>query len=83
VPALTFCVSTNFALVNCLASRSFGNVSVVRLVPKAGREGLAADPGNISTYFGITGGRDHKDLVAHFHEAHVDQDPEVVRADWY
>jgi hypothetical protein len=53
------------------------------LVPKAGREGLATDPGNVSTYFGITGGRDHRDLVAHFHEAHVDQDPEVVRADRY
>jgi hypothetical protein len=28
VPALTFSVSTNFALANCLASRSLGNVSV-------------------------------------------------------
>jgi hypothetical protein len=28
VPALTFGVSTNFALANFLASRSFGNVSV-------------------------------------------------------
>jgi hypothetical protein len=28
VPALTFGVSTNFALANSLASRSFGNVSV-------------------------------------------------------
>jgi hypothetical protein len=29
VPALTFRVSTNFALANCLASRSFENVSVI------------------------------------------------------
>jgi hypothetical protein len=28
VPALTFSVSTNFTLANCLASRSLGNVSV-------------------------------------------------------
>jgi hypothetical protein len=28
VPALTFWVSSNFALANFLASRSFGNVSV-------------------------------------------------------
>ena len=28
MPALTFSVSTNFALANFLASRSFGNVSV-------------------------------------------------------
>jgi hypothetical protein len=39
--------------------------------------------GNLSVYFGITGGRDYRDIVPHFHEAHVDQDPKVIRADWY
>jgi hypothetical protein len=34
VPAVTFGVSTNFALANCLASRSFGNVSVALASPR-------------------------------------------------
>ncbi|WP_291557756.1 hypothetical protein, partial [Bradyrhizobium sp.] len=37
--------------------------------------------GNLSAYFDITGGRDHRNIVPHFHEAHVDQDPKVIRAD--
>jgi hypothetical protein len=32
-----------------------------------------------SIYFGITGGRDYRIIAPHFHEAHVDQDPEVIR----
>jgi hypothetical protein len=37
----------------------------------------------VSIYFGITGGRDCRDIAPHFREAHVDQDPEIIRADRY
>jgi hypothetical protein len=30
--------------------------------------------GNVSIYFGITGRCDYRDVIPHFHEAHVDQD---------
>ena len=36
--------------------------------------------GNVSICFGVTGGCD-EDVVAYFHEVHVDQDLEVFRAD--
>jgi hypothetical protein len=39
VPAVTFGVSTNFALANFLASRSFGNVSVALASPRFPRGG--------------------------------------------
>jgi hypothetical protein len=38
---------------------------------------------NVSIYFGITSVRDYRDIAPHFHETHVDQDPEVIRADRY
>jgi len=37
--------------------------------------------GNHSVYFGITGGSDYRDVVPHFHEAHVDQGAQVIRVD--
>ena len=36
---------------------------------------------DLSTYFGITGRRDYRGVVSHLHEAHVDEDSEVIRAD--
>jgi hypothetical protein len=49
VPAATFGVSTNFALANFLASRSFGNTvelishgTLARAIPAAHRRALAA-----------------------------------------
>jgi hypothetical protein len=41
--------------------------SLARLPDKA--------PPNVSTYFVIIGGCDHRDVVPHFHETHVDQEP--------
>ena len=38
---------------------------------------------SVSIYFDITGGRDYRDIAPHFHEAHVDQDLEVIGADRY
>jgi hypothetical protein len=39
--------------------------------------------GNLSVYFSVTGGRDYRDIIPHFHEAKVNQDPEVIGADRY
>jgi hypothetical protein len=52
-----------------------------RSVSQPGGEGKGER--HASIYFGITGGRDHSDIAPHFHEAHIDQDPQVTRADWY
>ena len=45
MPAVTFGVSTNFALANFLASRSFGNVSVA-LAIECFRRGTSRDTSN-------------------------------------
>jgi hypothetical protein len=37
----------------------------------------------VSIYFGITGWRDYRVIPPHFNETHVNQDPQVTRADWY
>jgi hypothetical protein len=37
--------------------------------------------GDVSTYFAITGRRDYRDVVPHLHEANIDEDTEVIRAD--
>jgi hypothetical protein len=48
VPALTFIVSTNFALANFLASRSFGNVSVALPCPRFTADGSSNETYHVS-----------------------------------
>jgi hypothetical protein len=65
-----------------LAKPFFGSLICLRLQPE-GRSCGRHWNGNVSIYFGIAGGCDYRDVVPHFHEAHVDQDPEIFRAGRY
>jgi hypothetical protein len=56
-------------------------LSIARLHGGADVQLSSFSHGDLSTYFGITGRRDYRDVVPHFHEAHVDEDSEVIRAD--
>src|ERR1700730_12010415 len=63
-----------------LAKPFFGSLIRLRLQPEYRSCGRRRN-GNVSIYFGVTRGSDYKDVVPHLHEAHVDQNPEVFRAD--